>query len=411
MTRLFKRGIGTPLFVVTALGAILLSGASRQANALPQFAIRYGLPCSTCHTMAPRLTPFGYKFYRNGYRIPGVKAKAADLFDTMSFFTYFSFQDTNPGGNTGFNLDGAEAQLATPITNHLTTKVMYEFSSQSEASSGFAEAWGQYNVGSENNFFTLRAGQIPVLSGFKLAGDRDFSINDAMMFGSNGPLYDNGQGNFGIAGLERGVELGYTNHNVTGKISWLNGVDSTGAGDVTLVGHRASDYMLQGDWLIGNEGSSLSAFYYHGVTPFPATTDLNNNPVNSFTDIFNRMGLFASLSHTFYQGDETHLPFSAELNYGAMWGKDKVDSAGDTANSFGNVLEADGYLGDRYALMARYDTIKGSDQLGSPLNATTEAYTFTLAMKPTHYVRYQLEYRNQMRPGNNSLMGAITLFY
>ena len=45
------------------------------AEAIPVFAHRYGLTCRTCHTVVPRLTPFGERFLASGYRIPGGRAK------------------------------------------------------------------------------------------------------------------------------------------------------------------------------------------------------------------------------------------------------------------------------------------------------------------------------------------------
>lgn len=42
------------------------------ARAVPAFARKYGTSCLTCHTVFPKLTPFGEAFRRNGYRFPGV---------------------------------------------------------------------------------------------------------------------------------------------------------------------------------------------------------------------------------------------------------------------------------------------------------------------------------------------------
>ena len=42
------------------------------ARAIPAFARKYGTSCLTCHTIYPKLTPFGEAFRRNGYRFPGV---------------------------------------------------------------------------------------------------------------------------------------------------------------------------------------------------------------------------------------------------------------------------------------------------------------------------------------------------
>src|SRR5438105_15531655 len=46
--------------------------AASPARAVPAFARKYGTSCTTCHTIFPKLTPFGEAFRRNGYRFPGV---------------------------------------------------------------------------------------------------------------------------------------------------------------------------------------------------------------------------------------------------------------------------------------------------------------------------------------------------
>ena len=40
--------------------------------AIPAFARKYKTACTTCHTIFPKLTPFGEQFRRNGYRFPGI---------------------------------------------------------------------------------------------------------------------------------------------------------------------------------------------------------------------------------------------------------------------------------------------------------------------------------------------------
>src|SRR5579859_8013104 len=44
---------------------------SAPARAIPAFARKYGTSCQTCHTIYPKLTPFGEAFRRNGYKFPG----------------------------------------------------------------------------------------------------------------------------------------------------------------------------------------------------------------------------------------------------------------------------------------------------------------------------------------------------
>jgi hypothetical protein len=50
---------------------------ARHALAIPAFARKYGTSCLTCHTVYPKLTPFGEAFRRNGYHFPGVDSDYA----------------------------------------------------------------------------------------------------------------------------------------------------------------------------------------------------------------------------------------------------------------------------------------------------------------------------------------------
>jgi hypothetical protein len=58
-------------FVAVLIVTIIVSAASR-AHAVPAFARKYKTSCVTCHTIFPKLTPFGEQFRRNGYRFPGI---------------------------------------------------------------------------------------------------------------------------------------------------------------------------------------------------------------------------------------------------------------------------------------------------------------------------------------------------
>jgi hypothetical protein len=62
------------LFALAA--TIVIAATGRDAAALPAFARKYHTSCQTCHTVFPKLTPFGEAFRRNGYRWPGVDSDA-----------------------------------------------------------------------------------------------------------------------------------------------------------------------------------------------------------------------------------------------------------------------------------------------------------------------------------------------
>ena len=62
--RRFAAGL---FFSVAVLSLILID--CRPANALPAFARKYGMPCSSCHEAWPKLSPFGQQFKDNGYQM------------------------------------------------------------------------------------------------------------------------------------------------------------------------------------------------------------------------------------------------------------------------------------------------------------------------------------------------------
>jgi hypothetical protein len=57
--------------ICSALALVIGMLAAAPAQAIPAFARRYGTSCLTCHTIYPKLTPFGEAFRRNGFKFPG----------------------------------------------------------------------------------------------------------------------------------------------------------------------------------------------------------------------------------------------------------------------------------------------------------------------------------------------------
>jgi hypothetical protein len=67
VNRIANRPVKSLLYVAAVLG-IFLSAVS-PASALPAFARKYGMPCSSCHEAWPKLSPFGQQFKDNGYQM------------------------------------------------------------------------------------------------------------------------------------------------------------------------------------------------------------------------------------------------------------------------------------------------------------------------------------------------------
>ena len=60
--------LGTTLTASAMLLVVLLFACS-SASAIPAFARKYGMPCSSCHEAWPKLSPFGQQFKDNGYQL------------------------------------------------------------------------------------------------------------------------------------------------------------------------------------------------------------------------------------------------------------------------------------------------------------------------------------------------------
>ena len=72
------------LLLVLLTAGLALFGGPRPAAAVPVFARKYQTSCQTCHTIFPKLNPFGQAFRFNGYRMPAeteeqVKQKPVSL--------------------------------------------------------------------------------------------------------------------------------------------------------------------------------------------------------------------------------------------------------------------------------------------------------------------------------------------
>ena len=107
INRCFKLlGISLAVIVVGML-------ASPYAQAITSFARQTGLPCSSCHTIPPELTPFGRAFKLNGYTLTGmpqITAKPAHQEAGLSLNRYMPIAAFIQLSDTGTNRPQPGAQ-------------------------------------------------------------------------------------------------------------------------------------------------------------------------------------------------------------------------------------------------------------------------------------------------------------
>ncbi len=193
--------------------------------------------------MVPSLTPFGYAFFRAGFRMPNNQQKSITLENSMSVVSQINVATGQPA----FSVPGVDGVFSSSISKQLSAQVRYTMATGTGSSSGFDDLLVQYNSRAKSPFWSISVGQIAIIDGYQLLGDRTFTITDAMMFGGFGPLKGASLGNFsvGMGMLERGVEAGYTDGGINARVSWLNGVDESGIGNISLPGNRFHDFVLQ----------------------------------------------------------------------------------------------------------------------------------------------------------------------
>src|SRR5215471_16254109 len=129
------------------LAAILFLDATR-ASAVASFARQTNLPCSSCHTTIPELTPLGRLFKLNGYTMTGITqitqepgpSKAGlnlNVWLPLSAFVQVSNTWTHrpqPGTQNGnFELpQSASLFLAGEISTHIGSFIQVTYSSQAD---------------------------------------------------------------------------------------------------------------------------------------------------------------------------------------------------------------------------------------------------------------------------------------
>jgi hypothetical protein len=298
------------------LNAIL--GGSN-ANAMPMFARKYGVPCETCHTTIPRLNQVGYKFRAAGFRMPEQIGKADDrkfdLGDTISarIQARYDAQFTNqPNGAAVANIIGGVPgpRVQTNSFNYMETTIYpltgswgKYFGSLSELSfspEDFFEvenAYVRFAKGSENSFFTARAGIFHPWEGFG-ASDRPFS-NARTLFQTT-PISAGGRGVpyvFQPWGLdEAGLEVGYEFNRVSVRAALLGGTFMRwdeeakaflpfpaqtgpwkGANQAVAalgkpfnsIAHNTPDFSAIATYLLNPDGGGISLLYYRGNIATP----------------------------------------------------------------------------------------------------------------------------------------------
>ena len=295
------------LFLLAA-GAAAYGGCG-VVFAMPLFARRLGVPCSTCHTSPPRLNETGYKFRAAGYRMPTEVGKDGKDGENKAF----SFFDYN-----GVRLQGRLDATSTKIGPDATQK--NKFSLYAAELYSFTGSWGKYlssslkttifpekpsdteehvrvegNVkmtfGAEKRFFEVRAGAPYPMEGF---GASDAAITNTRPY-----LQDNAA-NFNQTTFFAPSKA----HQAAGTFGYYQGRTAIqalmrGGNDLfttypSAFKHQGVDLQLLVNHILNFNGGAVTLYYYHGNSTLPILNpDGTSQPGRSFQNNFERVAFYA----------------------------------------------------------------------------------------------------------------------
>lgn len=142
----------------------------QSADAVAQWTRKYNLPCQTCHTAIPRLTPMGEQFAMNGYQMP----ETEDGDETKTEVNEGTFID-KVSNLFGFRISFTPVEVTTKALNiDGNRKLRYNFGVANwlqlfTAGSIFKNAsiFSEFEINGENGT-TYSAGNVPHLNWFTL---------------------------------------------------------------------------------------------------------------------------------------------------------------------------------------------------------------------------------------------------
>jgi hypothetical protein len=366
------------ILIMTFLLGIVSTG-----QAMPNFARRYGMDCSVCHTAVPKLNRIGYEFRLAGYRMPAdigkddSPAKLMDFFGARAQeqFIYKSHKDINPAKNTSLNsLDFFEFTMY-PLSGAWGKYFgsLGEFSMAPDDVFEVENAFIRFAKGNEKGFLSARIG---IMHPWEGVGSSDRPL------GNGRPIFQKASSTgspFFLWNLDESAgEVAYyfakTGTTLTARVS--NGIlwkeDGSGTAEPAQGGGLvkpkdqpgANDKNFQiflNQFYHGD--SAISFYYYHGTNPFP-------DPHYAFTttttkDTFDRAAIY---------GNFWAMPEKLNLLAAYSFGKDSVDdptvasSDGkykgvNAGKDNGYMIEGDYHIKPEFAFGLRYDGFDPTDKV------------------------------------------------
>ncbi|MEO6938791.1 MAG: hypothetical protein ABI444_01410 [Candidatus Kapaibacterium sp.] len=408
------------IFTAASIVIVLVCSAST-LEAMPNFARKYGLACSSCHTTIPRLNEFGFKFRAAGFRPPDDIGKADSLFNIGD---YIAVNVIGQASHSVSTPPGAASTTTTsmglgevgfhPITGALTKDLSSDVQITFAPGSGveIENAYGRYNSGSENSHFSVRIGVMHPFEGYG-ASDEPMGLSRPLFQESSadhaGPTL------FTPWGFNQfGAEVGYTYNRSSIRASVLSGIyysaadnaanPASGGAFVKPPGGPSSnsvDLQLFATQILTEEGGGISGYLYLGQTDLPTGITAPDSAL--YQNSFARYAIYAS-----YPIQRATILAGFQQGTDNTWNNTSW-SKGDNFKSQGWFAEADYIPIDLFGFGARYDQFQPSTtKTDNKLSAIAGFLSYAFGNGLQVVAEYQ-SLTTQVGPGQEQHDGNIGL--
>jgi hypothetical protein len=364
--------------------------AQSNAWALPNFARKYNVSCTLCHSAVPRLTETGFKFRAAGYRMAneiGEQSESPLKFEDynavrVDALAYANDQIDRDSGTSNIQsqmnfLDAAIHPATGSWGKHWGTGG--EFAIQKSGEVSIEQAQVRYVFGEDRSFGSLRGGVFHSIEGFGAAdapiGITRPLIQSAQAFrGATNTLYTLTEPS--AAGLTTAYSLGdtYSTFNVFNRIGPRVANGNVEASYLSSSSQQLGDILMTFAYIFAHEGAGSGLFfnYYKGQANIPVDTGTYAAAGigSTYKNNFHRLSLY---SNYYFRPDWNVLG-------GVGLGRDQaIDPttgfATNNLDSWGYFLSLEKYLESNLALGTRFDQFRADAD--TPGSASFAASLFT----------------------------------
>jgi hypothetical protein len=398
-----------------ALGWLVFQG-SKDAEATPAYARRYGVECQTCHSpMPPRLNNVGMVFRRAGFRLPDASESGQLSLKTVPAHTIGEamaiagqidgniVQNPEPGASkSSFELSEVELIAGTSMGDHYSGQMLFiPYNDAGESELENAEF--QANYGKPESQVIVRGGKMQPLV-WQKAGHGSMTPSSPLILDESSPAPVGDFAGPGLGHMLAGMEVGYMatrlqqGHIKSAMVSVaaMNGFAPDGSDARTHPGDGV-DILAQATGLIGSRNTA-NVFYYDGHTVVDPEGLLP--APGPFRDDYTRYGLTGSFAPV----------DRIDLAAGISSGQDKSQQLAKTVKTNGYYAEVTGAIVPQWIATYRYDSVDpDTDTSDDTISDHVLGTTYLLESS----VFFSVEYR-ELKEGSvksHGILGRIRLLY